>query len=95
MKSWVSVAYYAKSLMPVQLHSTAQYEDFERREECMSNNTLCCDYCESTYRKYLSSKTKTICFEKVCDLTQVNSDGREVDNICLECLKEQIDNYGI
>lgn len=62
----------------------------------MSNNTLCCDYCESTYREVpIIEKPKRFALKKVCDLTQVNSDGREVDNICLECLKEQIDNYGI
>ncbi|WP_324728807.1 hypothetical protein VO178_19590 [Lysinibacillus fusiformis] len=44
----------------------------------------------------MSEKPKRFALNvKVHDLTQVNSDGREVDNICLECLKVQIDNYGI
>lgn len=41
-------------------------------------------------------KPKRFCLNvKVYDLKSINLDGREVDNICLECLKEQIDNYGI
>jgi len=63
----------------------------------MSNQTLCCDYCESTHFEiHILEKPKRFALNaKVHDLTQVNSDGREVDNICLECLKEQIENYVI
>jgi len=63
----------------------------------MSNQTLCCDYCESTHREVpiIENPKRFALNTKVYDLTQVNSDGREVDNICLECLKEQIENYVI
>lgn len=63
----------------------------------MSNQTLCCDYCESTHWDIpIIEKPKRFAMNgKLYALKQVNSDGREVDNICIECLKEQIDNYGI
>lgn len=63
----------------------------------MSKNSLRCDYCENTHFEIpIIEKPKRFGLNaKVYALSQVNSDGREVDNICLECLKEQIDNYGI
>ena len=62
-----------------------------------NNNSLCCDYCQVThFQMPIIEKPKRFCLNvKVYDLTSINFDGREVDNICLECLKEQIDNYGI
>ncbi len=63
----------------------------------MSNNSLCCDYCEVTHFEMpIIEKPKRFCLNvKIYDLSPINTDGRAVDNICLECLKEQIDNYGI
>ncbi|WP_431030326.1 hypothetical protein [Lysinibacillus sp. LZ02] len=64
----------------------------------MSNQqSLCCDACGTTHFEIpIIEKPKRFALKsKIHDLTVSNTDGRATDNICLECLTELIDNYGI
>lgn len=64
----------------------------------MSNEkSLCCDVCGVThFETVIVEKPKRFALKgKIHDLSVTNTDGRANDNICLECLSEGIDNYGI
>ncbi len=59
----------------------------------MKNNTLCCHYCGEENRHVpIIEKPKRFGHKgKMNFLAQINNDGREVDNICLDCLSEEIE----
>jgi hypothetical protein len=59
----------------------------------MKSDTLCCDYCEEENKyKPIIEKPKRFGWKyRVHQLVQINKDSRPVDNICLDCLGEEID----
>lgn len=56
------------------------------------DNTLCCETCQKSHREIpiiekpvrFGSKTK------IYELSQINLDNRQQDNICLACLQNEI-----
>ncbi|MEE5181155.1 hypothetical protein JDW21_19025 [Bacillus subtilis] len=60
----------------------------------MAENTLKCDHCgeENWYTPIVEQPTRFGYKGKIHQLVQINNDGRKVDNICLSCLKESIEN---
>lgn len=65
----------------------------------MGSNTLICDSCEEeNYFVPIIEKPRRFGYKgAVSFLPQINNDGREADNICLDCLSEEVevikDNY--
>ena len=57
----------------------------------MKNTTLHCDYCkEGNHYVPIIEKPKRFGYKgKAKFLPQINNDGREVDNICLDCLSDK------
>lgn len=58
----------------------------------MSNNRLRCEVCKKDHFEVpIIEKPLRFCFDsKVVELSQLNDDSRKQDNICLNCLTEEI-----
>lgn len=59
----------------------------------MQTNTLTCHYCgeENQYVPIIEKPKRYGYKGTIRFLPQINDDGREVDNICLTCLLEEIE----
>ncbi|MCY7911163.1 hypothetical protein MOB65_20115 [Bacillus inaquosorum] len=60
----------------------------------MTQETLRCDHCGEGYRHapIVEQPTRFGYKGRIHQIAQINNDGREVDNICIHCLIETIDN---
>lgn len=59
----------------------------------MGYNTLDCDHCgaENTNTPIIEKPSRYGYKGEIYHLEQVNSEGRERDNVCIRCLNEQVE----